>query len=62
MTRSVSNVPHEEVAGLLGAYALDALDSDEAALVEAHLRDCPRCSAELARHHEVAGLLANSGA
>jgi anti-sigma factor RsiW len=53
---------HEELAELLGAYALDALDPDEAALVEAHLRDCPRCSAEVARHHEVAGLLANSGA
>jgi anti-sigma factor RsiW len=55
-------VPHEELAELLGAYALDALEPDETALIEAHLRDCPRCSAELARHREVAGLLANSGA
>jgi anti-sigma factor RsiW len=60
--RPVGGMPHEEVADLLGVYALDALDPDEAALVEAHLRDCPRCSAEVARHHEVAGLLANSGA
>ncbi|HEY6625163.1 MAG TPA: anti-sigma factor [Acidimicrobiales bacterium] len=60
--RPVSGMPHDEVADLLGAYALDALDPDESALVEAHLRDCPRCSAEVARHHEVAGLLANSGA
>ena len=62
MTRSESSVPHDELAELLGAYALDALDPGEMALVEAHLRDCPRCSAEVARHHEVAGLLANSGA
>jgi anti-sigma factor RsiW len=52
---------HEDVEELLGVYSLDALDRDEAALVEAHLSECPRCSAEVTRHHEVAGLLANSG-
>ena len=62
MTGSENSVSHEELVDLLGAYALDALDPHEVALVEAHLRDCPRCSAEVARHHEVAGLLANSGA
>ena len=50
-----------EIEELLGAYALDALEPDEALMVEAHLSECVRCSAEVARHHEVAGLLANSG-
>jgi anti-sigma factor RsiW len=62
VTRSVNNLSHEEAEELLGVYALDALDPDEAALVEEHLDQCPRCRAEVARHHEVAGLLANSGA
>jgi anti-sigma factor RsiW len=62
VTKFLNGMSHEEAAELLGAYALDALDPEEAAQVEAHLRECPRCSAELARHHEVAGLLANSGA
>jgi anti-sigma factor RsiW len=62
MTGSVHSLTHEEAVELLGAYALDALDPDEAALVEEHLNQCPRCRAEVARHHEVAGLLANSGA
>jgi anti-sigma factor RsiW len=53
---------HDEAAELIGAYALDALDAGEAALVEVHLAECPRCMAEVARHHEVAGLLANTGA
>ncbi|MGH9016483.1 MAG: anti-sigma factor domain-containing protein [Acidimicrobiales bacterium] len=52
---------HEDIAELLGAYALDAVDGDEAAEIEAHLADCPRCAAELAQHREVAALLANSG-
>ena len=52
---------HEEIAELLGAYALHAVDPDEAALVEAHLIDCPRCRAEVAEHREVAALLGNSG-
>ena len=35
--------PHDDVA----AYALDALDGDEAAVVEAHLATCPACRDEL---------------
>ncbi|HEY7947368.1 MAG TPA: anti-sigma factor [Acidimicrobiales bacterium] len=58
MDRTVS---HDEIAELLGAYALDAVDADEAAAVEAHLADCPRCVAELTQHREVAALLANAG-
>ena len=30
-------------------------------MVEAHLEECVRCAAEVGQHHEVAGLLANSG-
>jgi hypothetical protein len=53
---------HDEIAELLGAYALDAVDADEAAAVEAHLAVCPRCAAEVADHREVAAMLAHSGA
>ncbi|MGH3495547.1 MAG: anti-sigma factor family protein, partial [Sciscionella sp.] len=59
---TASAMMHDQAAELLGVYALDALDPDEAALVAGHLAECPRCWAELARHHEVAGLLADSGA
>ncbi len=41
----MSNEQH--VTDLLPAYALDALDADEAAQVEAHLPDCAACQAEL---------------
>ena len=52
---------HDDIEELLGAYALDAVDPGTAAVVERHLDQCIRCSTEVARHHEVAGLLANSG-
>jgi anti-sigma factor RsiW len=52
---------HEEIEGLLGAYALDAVDPETAVVIEAHLKGCMRCTAEVAQHHEVAGLLANAG-
>jgi anti-sigma factor RsiW len=52
---------HDDIEALLGAYALDAVDPAESALVEAHLQTCVRCATEVAQHHEVAGLLANSG-
>ncbi len=53
---------HDDIVELLGAYALDAVDPDEQALVEAHLIECPRCTAEVADHREVAAMLAHSGA
>lgn len=53
---------HEEIEQLLGAYALDAVEPDEAAEVERHLAECPRCRAEVAGHREVAAALANAGA
>jgi anti-sigma factor RsiW len=52
---------HEEASELLGAYALDAVDSDEALLVAAHVEECPLCAAELAELHEVAAKLGNVG-
>lgn len=52
---------HAEIEELLGVYALDALDHEMAAIVEEHLDGCIRCSMEVAQHHEVAGMLANSG-
>jgi anti-sigma factor RsiW len=52
---------HAEIQELLGVYALDACDPETAAEVEAHLEECLRCAVEVAQHHEVAGMLANSG-
>lgn len=52
---------HAEIEELLGVYALDAVDRATAAMVEEHLDGCIRCSIEVAQHHEVAGMLANSG-
>jgi anti-sigma factor RsiW len=53
---------HVELQELLGAYALDAVDPDEAAAIEAHLPECPRCRAEVAELREMSALLAHSGA
>jgi anti-sigma factor RsiW len=52
---------HRSIQELLGVYALDAVDPETAAMVERHLAECVKCSIEVAQHHEVAGLLANSG-
>jgi anti-sigma factor RsiW len=52
---------HAEIEELLGAYALDAVDPDEARAVEEHLASCPRCRAEVAAHREVAAMLGNAG-
>jgi hypothetical protein len=57
----VSPLAHEEIEELLGAYALHALDPDEAELVEQHLHECPRCRAEVADHREVATMLGHTG-
>ena len=52
---------HDEAADLLGAYALDAVDADEREALEHHLRECPRCRAEVADHRMVASFLASGG-
>lgn len=51
---------HDDIADLLGAYALDAVDPDERTMVERHLVDCARCRAEVQDHRETAALLAHS--
>lgn len=61
MNTPLSPSEHRELQELLGAYALDAVDRETADRVERHLDGCVRCSTEVAHHHEVAGLLANSG-
>ncbi len=61
MTTPLSEPQHQEIQELLGAYALDAVDKETAEMIEQHLGECVRCTVEVAQHHEVAGLLANSG-
>ncbi len=58
---ALSRNEHEEIESLLGVYALDACDPEAASLVGRHLEGCVRCALEVAGHHEVAALLANSG-
>lgn len=53
---------HDELQTSLGAYALDALDPDEAEMVERHIAECPRCRAEVTAHLETAALIGNFGA
>ena len=51
---------HEEISESLGAFALDAVDPDEAAVIAQHLEECPACAAEVAEHQRVAALLGNT--
>lgn len=44
---------HEECTALLGAYALDAIDSQEARAVAAHIAHCHECLRELAQYRLV---------
>ena len=57
----MSDVEHDEVAEMLGVYALDAVETDERARIDAHLEICPKCRAELSDHLEVASALGDSG-
>jgi anti-sigma factor RsiW len=61
MSENLSVPEHREIQELLGVYALDAVDPETAAMVQRHLAECVKCSIEVSQHHEVAGLLANSG-
>lgn len=60
MGSDVSGQAHEEIAELLGAYALDAVPDDERMAVEAHLETCPRCRAEVEEHRATAATLATA--
>lgn len=48
----------DDIHGLTGAYALDAVDDVERARFEAHLTGCPQCQAEVASLRAAAGELA----
>lgn len=52
---------HQDIQELLGAFALDAVDSEERDVIDAHLAGCPRCRAEVEGYRETAALLAHSG-
>lgn len=52
---------HERIQELLGVYAADAVDADEAAEVESHLFECAACATEVAEHRETLALLAPVG-
>ena len=56
-----ASLTHAAIQELLGAYALDAVDPDEAEAIELHLRECPQCTAEVADHRDTAALLAHAG-
>ncbi len=57
----MTDIDHEELQSLLGAYALDATDAEEAEVIDLHLRECPRCRTEVQEHRETASFLAHSG-
>lgn len=52
---------HDEIAELLGAFALDAVSPEESAAIEEHLLECPRCREEVTAHRQVAGVLGSLG-
>lgn len=56
-----SQLTHVDIQELLGAYAIDAVDAEEATLIEGHLAGCPRCRSEVAGHREAATLLSFTG-
>lgn len=57
-SRERARVTHEQVAQLLGAYALHALDAADEAAVRGHLATCGACRREVASYEHVASLLA----
>lgn len=59
--RITPDLGHDEVAALLGAYALDAVEPHEARAVRLHVADCPRCRGELDEHLDVVGRLGDAG-
>lgn len=57
-----SHLTHADIQELLGAFAVDATEIEEAGVIDAHLADCPRCRHEVAEHREAATLLSYTGA
>ena len=58
MMRQVLLMNEQHVDDLLDLYALGALDPQEQAATEAHLRTCERCRAQLSEAQRVTELLA----
>lgn len=54
----MSELTHEQIRGLLEAYALDILAEDEAQVVARHLQGCADCRADLAAYRRVTDELA----
>ncbi|MFF7452798.1 zf-HC2 domain-containing protein [Kitasatospora sp. NPDC008115] len=54
---TITDEQHEALRSLLGAWALGAVPSREAAGLEAHLTGCPPCADEAERLREAAGWL-----
>lgn len=57
MREEIGHSAYEELAG---AYALDAVEPDEAASFESHLAGCPRCRSEVDAYRELAAGLATA--
>ncbi len=53
----MSDAKHEDILELIPAYALNSLDSDDAALVSRHLSGCQLCQAELDAYEAVVDVL-----
>lgn len=53
-------VDHQEIQEILGAFALHAVEDEEAFLVERHVEACEECRHELERHLDVASLLSTT--
>lgn len=51
---------HEQANELLGALALDAVETDERIHLDEHLAQCPRCRSELDSLLNVAAMMGNS--
>ena len=43
-----------DIHGLVGAYAVDAIDEQERSAFELHLAECPECQAEVASLQQAA--------
>lgn len=57
-----TELTHEELQELLGAYALDAVEEHERDALDAHLATCASCRTEVGEHLEVAAMLGGAGA